>query len=187
VWIAAAAGAAVVAVTLTAVGAPASPYPGGQSFTIYDPVTENWGAVAPDLTPFGLPRALISTSVGVKAVRVKGKVPCRDTSGAIPAFTYLTETITAFLVCGPTSRGMHSTAHSVTISREYQQRDFRILLSAMTEPERFGHACAAILIVGPIVYAHTDSGWWLVREPIQGCDPNYPLLEHIRAANRGDD
>jgi len=187
VWIAAVAGAAVVAVTLVAFGAPAKQYPGGQSFTIYDPVTEKWGAVAPDLTPIGLPRALIPTQMRIRAVPVRGNVPCRYIAGANPTYTELTEQVTAFLVCGPTWPGVSSTANSVTISREYQQHDFRILLSAMSQPDRFANACTAMLVLGPIVYAHTDSGWWLVREPIQGCDPDYQLLEHIRAANSGRD
>jgi hypothetical protein len=115
-------------------------------------------------------------------------VPCRYTSGASPDFEYLKEEITAFLVCEPTWRGTN-TPNAVTISRDYQQREFDTLLRAMSQPDRLDtFGCSTfILIEVPIVYAHTDSGWWRVREPIQGCWPNYQLLRKLIETPQGFD
>jgi hypothetical protein len=76
----------------------------------------------------------------------------------------------------------------VTIDNRYGAADFETLARAMAKRDQFQKdMCPAMAILGPIVYAHTNSGWWLVKQPIQGCWPDYKLLINILAAHQPTD
>jgi hypothetical protein len=192
VWIAAVAGAAVLAVTLVAVGTPKPAYPPGRPLTIYDPVTEHWGAVAPDLTPIGLPRALIPTGpiptpVGIRAWRIKDTTLCSTAVIGQKPTVFIDEIITEFRLCSPTWAVPDHPLAPVTIDQRYRLADFSALAQAMAKPDTFARICPAMAIIGPQVYARTDSGWWLVQQPIDGCWPDFKLLQRIMAAHQPRD
>ena len=190
VWIAAVVGATVVAITVVAAGTPANPSDFGPQTAADNPLSQQWGAVVPDLTPIGLPYALLPPTPnqvwpGIRGSRIVGQPPCSypRTAGDLPVYVY--EAITELRVCGLLYEAEKSTMTSVSVENRYGAADFQNLARAMAKPDRFqSEMCPMMAIVGPLVYAHTESGWWLVQQPMDGCWPDYQLLSAILVAHQ---
>lgn len=134
-----------------------------------------------------MPTAPIASPVGIRAWRLKDAVTCSSAVIGQKPSVFIDEVITEFRLCSPAWAVPDHRLTPVTIDERYQPADFSALAAAMAKPDAFARTCPAMLLIGPQLYAHTESGWWLVQQPIDGCWPNYRLLNQIMARHQPRD